>query len=345
MRRLAVLAFVCSLLVAAAPASAAAPPPADAATQVIGQGVDAGGVDVSGLTVVQAAAKIDAALRPHLTRAVVVRVGARSFRLDPSAAGFVFDSLITAKRAYYAGRDRPPPAPRSDGGAVTGVSVALAVRHASQRVRAFADQTASRVTTRPRNARLRMTVRRMVLLRARHGRTIDSGSLANVIDRALDDAAASRQLRARFYRTTPAVTVEGLRRANPTVLTIDRSNFTLRLFKRLKFVKRYGIAVGQAGLETPPGRYRVQDRQVNPVWHVPNRTWAGSLAGQTIPGGLPSNPLKARWLGLADGVGIHGTAEDWSIGTAASHGCIRMHVADVIDLYGRVPVGAPVLIR
>ena len=78
---------------------------------------------------------------------------------------------------------------------------------------------------------------------------------------------------------------------------------------------------------------------------MPNSAWAGSLAGQVIPGGAPNNPLKARWLGIANGVGIHGTAEDWSIGTRASHGCIRMHVSDVIDLYPRVPVGTPVLIR
>ena len=63
-----------------------------------------------------------------------------------------------------------------------------------------------------------------------------------------------------------------------------------------------------------------------------------------IPGGAPNNPLRARWLGIANGVGIHGTAEDWSIGTRASHGCIRMHVSDVIDLYNRVPVGTAVLI-
>ena len=108
--------------------------------------------------------------------------------------------------------------------------------------------------------------------------------------------------------------------------------------------KTYPIAVGMAGLETPAGRYAIQDKQVNPAWHVPNSAWAGSLAGQTIPGGAPDNPLKARWLGIANGVGIHGTAEGWSIGTRASHGCIRMHVSDVEDLYPRVPIGTPVLI-
>ena len=61
--------------------------------------------------------------------------------------------------------------------------------------------------------------------------------------------------------------------------------------------------------------------------------------------GAADNPLKARWLGIVSGVGIHGTADEAWIGTRASHGCIRMRVADVIDLYPRVPVGTPVLIR
>jgi lipoprotein-anchoring transpeptidase ErfK/SrfK len=52
----------------------------------------------------------------------------------------------------------------------------------------------------------------------------------------------------------------------------------------------------------------------------------------------------ARWLGIYDGAGIHGTADVGSLGTAASHGCIRMSVPDVIELYDMVPVGTPVYI-
>jgi lipoprotein-anchoring transpeptidase ErfK/SrfK len=49
-------------------------------------------------------------------------------------------------------------------------------------------------------------------------------------------------------------------------------------------------------------------------------------------------------MGIVNGVGIHGTGIPGSIGTWASHGCIRMTVPDVVDLYPRVPVGTPVLI-
>ena len=82
---------------------------------------------------------------------------------------------------------------------------------------------------------------------------------------------------------------------------------------------------------------------MNPSWQVPNSSWAGSLAGRTIPPG-PDDPLKARWLGIFAGAGIHGTEELGSLGSAASHGCIRMSIPDVIQLYPQVPVGAPIYI-
>jgi lipoprotein-anchoring transpeptidase ErfK/SrfK len=83
---------------------------------------------------------------------------------------------------------------------------------------------------------------------------------------------------------------------------------------------------------------------VDPAWSVPNKPWAGSLAGQVIPGGRADNPLKKRWLGIYDGAGIHGTDQTASLGTRASRGCVRMAIPDVIELYDQVPVGAPIYI-
>jgi len=105
----------------------------------------------------------------------------------------------------------------------------------------------------------------------------------------------------------------------------------------------YTVAIGMAGLETPAGLYHIQDKQVNPSWHVPNSAWAGKLAGKVIPPG-PDNPIQARWMGIYAGAGIHGTDDAGSIGSAASHGCIRMRIPDVEELYDQVPVNAPVYI-
>jgi lipoprotein-anchoring transpeptidase ErfK/SrfK len=129
-----------------------------------------------------------------------------------------------------------------------------------------------------------------------------------------------------------------------TVVAINRDTHTLTLLKRLHTVKTYPIAVGMAGLETPAGTYPVVDKQINPTWHVPNSDWAGKLAGRSIPPG-PDNPIKSRWIGITGGAGIHGTIETGSLGTNASHGCIRMAIPDVIDLFDRVPYGSTIFIH
>jgi lipoprotein-anchoring transpeptidase ErfK/SrfK len=108
---------------------------------------------------------------------------------------------------------------------------------------------------------------------------------------------------------------------------------------------RYQIAVGRAGLETAAGRYKIVEKIVNPPWHVPTSAWAGDLAGQTIAAGDPQNLLKARWLGFHDGQGIHGTDDVASLGSAALHGCIRMAVRDVKQLYELVPKGTPLFLQ
>jgi lipoprotein-anchoring transpeptidase ErfK/SrfK len=237
----------------------------------------------------------------------------------------------TAKRALYA------PA---------GVTqVVPAISHSRLAVKAFAEEIAKRVDERARDARIRITLRHIFRERSRYGHRLDIDAARKAIDAAIDDPAAPRVLHQPLTRVRARVNANDLARVYNTVITIDRTHFKLRLFKGLKFRKSYGVAVGQPAYPTPTGRFSITSKQVNPVWSVPNSPWAGELQGTTVVGGSAANPLKARWMGIANGVGIHGTGEDYSIGTPASHGCIRMHVADVIDLFKRVPVGAPVLIK
>lgn len=325
LRALAAVCAACALPVSAARAD----------DRVIAAGVTVQGVDLSGQTVDQASATLGAKLAPHLSRPVVVSVGAKQFRLRADQVGFTFDTLLTAKRAFYAGQNA----------AGLPVAVAPAVRHVRAAVRGWADVVRKRVTRPARDATARITLTRIFTTHSRTGVGVDTKALSAAVDKAFDDTTVPRRFRQPVVKLSPKVTYKGLLRQYGTVLTVDRDHFTLRLFKRLRVVRSYPIAVGMAGLDTPAGLYAIQEKQVNPAWHVPNSAWAGSLAGQVIPGGAPNNPLKARWLGIANGVGIHGTAEDWSVGTRASHGCIRMHVSDVIDLYPRVPIGTPVLIR
>jgi lipoprotein-anchoring transpeptidase ErfK/SrfK len=132
---------------------------------------------------------------------------------------------------------------------------------------------------------------------------------------------------------------------NRTVVTIHRRGFRLRVFKGRRRVASYPVAVGMPGHATSRGRYRIANKAIDPAWSAPDKPWAGAYRGEVIAGGAVANPLKSRWLGIVDGVGIHGTAANWSLGSRASHGCIRMAVPAVKRVYEIVPVGARVIIK
>jgi lipoprotein-anchoring transpeptidase ErfK/SrfK len=322
--------------------------PAQPDSRVIAYGVHAGGQDLGGLTVDQAGQRLRETIEPALMREVVVRTAGRRFAIPATRSLQKLDAQKSAVRAYRAGvaAGAPSTPPPADGSApAPEVSVPLAVTHSRTAVATFARNVNKHVYRAPRDASVRFTVRHLYKRTSRPGRAVDATALAKAIDAALEDPAAPHLLVTKVTVLRPKINANDLVTRYPTVLTVDRTNFTLRLFKRLEISKRYGIAVGMAGLDTPSGLFSIHNKAVNPAWHVPRSPWAGSLQGAVIPGGAPNNPLKARWLGIANGVGIHGTAEEWSIGSRASHGCIRMRVADVVDLYPRVPVGTPVLIR
>ena len=329
MRSLGPLLALVLLLALAAPAAAQQPEPR------IKPGVKAGGLDVGGLTIPEAAVKLQQTYGPSLGRPISIQVAGRRFRLTMKTAKLAFDSNLTAKRALYTGNSQP------------GVDVPLALTWDRTRVRKLTDRVARTVYLAPRNATIRITLRHIFRRRSVSGRKLDGRALRATVEQALanPDPASSRIIRPARRHLKAKVTADKLARAYPTVVTIDRNNFKLRLFKRLKLSKSYGVAVGQPAYPTPTGRFQISNKQINPAWTAPNSPWAGELAGTTTPGGSAANPLRARWMGIAGGVGIHGTSQEYSIGSRASHGCIRMRVADVIDLYRRVPVGTPVLIR
>ena len=180
-------------------------------------------------------------------------------------------------------------------------------------------------------------------VKARNGHFVKRAELTREVQLALAARRSSRKVTVPLTVVKPKITTRQLASNYPTVITINRGAFALTLYKKLKQVRSYTIAVGRQGLETPAGEYTVQDKQINPSWHVPHSSWAGKLAGQVIPPG-PQDPLKARWIGITGGAGIHGTSDIGSLGSAASHGCIRMSIPDVIELYGRTPYGSKIFV-
>jgi lipoprotein-anchoring transpeptidase ErfK/SrfK len=126
-------------------------------------------------------------------------------------------------------------------------------------------------------------------------------------------------------------------------ITINRSTNQLTLYRLDRIVRTYRVATGSARYPTPAGSFRIINMQKHPTWTPPpNSDWARGL--KPIPPG-PKNPLGTRWMGLdSPNVGIHGTNNPASIGYSVSHGCIRMAIPDVEDLFERVTTGTPVTI-
>jgi lipoprotein-anchoring transpeptidase ErfK/SrfK len=305
-----------------------------AAEPRIAAGVTAGGTDVSGLTLAEAAGKLYNTHGFNLGRPLSTHVAGRKFAVSPADLGFVYDVNKSARRAYNAGQ-KPHTAT---------VDVPLVATYDAAKVTAYAGKVAAAVKRDARDARVDIRLTKIGKVSSRDGRMVDAAALATSVGTTLSNPAAQRILEPALQVVRPKVTTAGLAKAYGTIITIDRGNFKLRLFKGLKLSKTYGVAVGMPAYPTPTGRYSIANKAVNPAWTAPNSPWAGAYANETVAGGSAENPLKARWMGIVNGVGIHGTGAPGSIGSRASHGCIRMTVPDVVDLYPRVPVGTPVLI-
>jgi len=246
--------------------------------------------------------------------------------------------------------------------------VRLRVRYSDAAVRAFVARIAGSVDRPAFSAKVIPSTTSLVTVRSRNGVAVYRRGLVRVLEDRLVHTGRRRVIALPTRVVRPDVSTADLARQYPAFITIDRSSFTLRLFRNLRLYKAYRIAVGRQGLETPAGEYTIDDKQVDPSWHVPNSPWAGSLAGQIIPPGPadpswhvpnspwagslagqiippgPADPIKARWLGFYNGAGIHGTDDIGSLGSAASHGCIRMSIPDVEELYPLVPLHTPIYI-
>jgi murein L,D-transpeptidase YcbB/YkuD len=104
-------------------------------------------------------------------------------------------------------------------------------------------------------------------------------------------------------------------------------------------IRTYKVSIGKRGFETPPGQYRVDHVVWNPWWHPPASSWARD-AKVTPPG--PDNPMGRAKLFFGNLLYIHGTPHERQLGEPASHGCVRMANADVMELARLVhEYGAP----
>ena len=215
--------------------------------------------------------------------------------------------------------------------------VPLDVEVSTSRIRGYVDGLARELDREAVDAKVRLVGVRPRATDSREGRH-------------LKRLAGSRSIRYALKRNTRTPIELGFEVLKPKVssvpyrgaIVIMRESKKLLLYNKVKRVRTFGIATGQASYPTPIGSYEIVNMQRNPWWYPPPSEWAAE--SDPVPPG-PGNPLGTRWMGIsAPYVGIHGTPDAASIGYSASHGCIRMRIADAEWLFRRVEVGMPVFI-
>lgn len=320
-RRLLALALTLAVALAAAGVASAQEtpaPPADPAAAVIPAGVTIGSVPVGGMTADQARIAVQAAFDEPLKFAF----GQRRWQATPAQLGAkaYVDGAVT--RALQAG---------------IGEWVELVVAIKGADVRTYADYLDDTFSKPAVDTKVRLVKNRPFLTKPKTGVTVRKGDLVRSIVRALRIGQRG-PIPFDAEIVEPAVTPQNF----GPIVVIRRSSNQLYYYEGRKFVKRFGVATGQAVYPTPLGSFTIVQMWANPWWYPPDSSWAEGA--EPIPPG-PGNPLGTRWMGISSpAVGIHGTPDPASIGYSASHGCIRMRIPEAEWLFDHVNVGTPVFI-
>ena len=112
------------------------------------------------------------------------------------------------------------------------------------------------------------------------------------------------------------------------------------LFEGGQLRAHYPVAVGKPNWQTVTGTFTLAEKKSNPTWH-PTKSMVErtDIKDDPVPPGA-ENPLGDRWMGWsAPGFGFHSTNEPRSVGTVASHGCVRLYPEAAHAMFDRVKVG------
>jgi L,D-transpeptidase catalytic domain/Putative peptidoglycan binding domain len=313
---------------------------------LIAEGITLAGVDAGGMEVDEARALLATEVAQRLEEPVTIRYRDRRFSVDPALVDvstnldeILQDAVAESREGNFLTRSV-----RDLTGGADEEELALSVEYSHEAVARVVAGIERALEHPAREAESSVSFAGVRIAPSRTGLAVRRAKLRDAIVESFTRPEADRVVTVPARVLRPKVTTKKLASRYGTFVAISRGRRELRLFVDRRLAKTYRVGIGAIGFDTPAGEYEVETKAANPAWYVPNSEWAGDLAGKVIPGNDPDNPIKARWMGFHDGAGIHGTADEASIGTAASHGCIRMLIRDVIDLYDRVPLHSPLYI-
>ena len=302
-------------------------------------GVRIAGIDVSGMTRLEAERALRPSIAEILDRRIDVEAAGTTWHLTAKQLGTTVDTAGALDQAFGLSRAMSwtsrlmhrllghPLDRRFD----------VHVSYHKHVVAGFVNSVARTVHSDPQTASLDFVDGKLVVQHSKPGRALKAESLGSVMD-ALRNDVASVTLATKHLQPTVTEDTLGM------TIVVRISQNRLYLYDGLNLVKTYPVATAKPGFTTPIGHWTIVNKRINPTWVNPAKDTWGANEPDFIPPG-PDNPLGTRALDLnAPGIRIHGTPDDASVGTYASHGCIRMHISDSEDLFGRVSIGTRVII-
>lgn len=303
-------------------------------------GVKIAGVNVGGMTRQQALEALEPVASRILDREIRVRVGKKVSVLRAEELGTrvrveravdrafaLAHSYGIPERLYHLLLDKP-----------VGRRIKLKVTRSSASVESFIDRVAAEVDREPVDAAIDFEDGRLVRRGSKMGQALDTEAGKDALMLAVRGKTDAATLP--VVAVAPRITADEL----GDFIVVRLSQNRLYHYEGLSLTKRYDVATGTAEYPTPKGDFEIINKRENPTWVNPDPEGWGASLPESIPPG-PGNPLGTRALDIdAPGIRIHGTYDPLSIGSYASHGCIRMLIPESEELFQRVDVGTRVVI-
>ncbi len=294
-----------------------------------------GGVDVGEMSRAEAISTLTEEAQQHLDREIVVAANDQTWDVSGAELGTVpvIEPVVDRALAANGGFSWPERVFRRTFNRSVAYAADLRFRPDRDRIRSYLESLSEEIAQEPTNAAVEYVDGELVLSKPAPGWSLPVEEAKRALRRAL--AGGSDTVQLPVERVDPEVTRDDLGHT----IVVDLSELELFLYDGLRLDRTYPVAAGSPSYPTPQGEWEMIDKRVNPTWTNPAPDgWGKDLPKVIGPG--PGNPLGTRALYLnAPGIRIHGTPASYSIGTYASHGCVRMLMEDVEELYDIVPIG------
>ena len=297
------------------------------------------GVDVGGMTKQEAVKAVKKSIGPKLKKEVTLSFGKEEWTVTPkelgarnNARGAVKAALAASEEASF--RDL---AEMRFFDEELDISEAVSIRQSKKGAEEFVAGLEKEVNQAPVDAAIDYSSGWVEISKERVGHELSVDKSTDNLMAALNGGDPSAELEVRELQ--PAVSDDDF----DQVILVRQNDFRVYLYDDGKITHDWPIAIGTSEYPTPTGLYTVELKRYMPTWINPAPDgWGADMPAMIPPG--PSNPLGLRAINwTAPGIRFHGTSATSSIGTAASHGCVRMLNGDVIEMYDLVDEGSPIV--